>query len=153
MAEILKAQLYDLDEIYQIETEAFGGDAYSKKMLKNQIQSPHNYFIVLKEPDDRTQSMVIVGYITIQFRKNHKVLRLYNFAVRKECRGFGYAERLYNTVMFPLQEFYYTKINLEVKVTNTPAIKFYERHGFKIDREIPFYYHDGQSAYKMSKVL
>ena len=173
MTEILPATVNDLKQIYEIELEAFSlpeveennegdfvfclpndentGDAFSKRSIRYQIQSPNFYFFVIKEIEPNKDT--VIGYITIHIKKNSKTLRLYNFAVRKECRGYGYAEKLYNTVMFPLEEYYYNKIDLEVKVTNTPAIKFYERHGFKIDHEIPYYYHDGQSAYKMSKIL
>lgn len=142
MINLTTAKPNHIDQIFAIETEAFGGDAYTKSSMKYQIKSPSNYFIVL-EDDNK-----IVGYITIRTRKNNKTMRLYNFAVHKDYRGKGYAKELFTVLLNLLQ--LYNKAYLEVKVTNTPAIKFYKKNGFQIEYEIPFYYHDGSSAYKMS---
>lgn len=44
-------------------------------------------------------------------------------------------------------------INLEVKVENEDAIRFYNRHGFTIIKTIIDYYGVGKNAYHMQKVL
>ncbi len=46
-----------------------------------------------------------------------------------------------------------TKITLEVRVDNLPAIEFYKRNGFTIVGVIPKYYTDGSSGYAMEKPL
>ena len=40
-------------------------------------------------------------------------------------------------------------ITLEVRVSNTPAINFYKKHGFEIETVKPHYYDNGEDAYYM----
>ncbi len=45
------------------------------------------------------------------------------------------------------------RINLEVRVTNQPAITLYEALGFEKRKVLPQYYGDGEDAYLMSKLV
>ena len=45
------------------------------------------------------------------------------------------------------------KITLEVKVTNTPAIRLYMKNGFIPVGVKPAYYHDGSDAIYMQRTL
>ena len=42
-----------------------------------------------------------------------------------------------------------TTIQLEVRTTNTTAIRFYRRNGFEINETLTGFYNDGGSAYRM----
>lgn len=42
---------------------------------------------------------------------------------------------------------------LEVRISNKDAIRFYQRHGFRITGILDRYYSSGESAYTMQKVL
>jgi len=44
-------------------------------------------------------------------------------------------------------------LELEVRVDNKKAIKFYEKHGFKIINKILDFYQNGESAYTMKKQI
>ncbi len=44
-------------------------------------------------------------------------------------------------------------INLEVRITNDLAIKFYRNLGFEVMSVIPNYYEDGGAGYHMKKIL
>jgi len=44
-------------------------------------------------------------------------------------------------------------IDLEVRTDNKKAIKFYEKHGFKIVDKILDFYQNGESAYTMKKQI
>ena len=41
------------------------------------------------------------------------------------------------------------RIELEVRTTNTGAIRFYQRYGFMISHTLPRFYTDGEDGYKM----
>ena len=43
----------------------------------------------------------------------------------------------------------YPTIQLEVRTTNTNAIRFYERHGFVRTEHLPHFYNDGGDGYRM----
>ena len=44
-----------------------------------------------------------------------------------------------------------TKIRLEVRTTNIPAIRFYEKHNFDIITKLENYYDDASDAYLMTR--
>jgi ribosomal-protein-alanine N-acetyltransferase len=44
-------------------------------------------------------------------------------------------------------------INLEVRITNDSAIRFYRNQGFAVLSVIPNYYEDGGPGYHMKKLL
>lgn len=69
----------------------------------------------------------------------------------KQRRGVGsnllrHLITLFSTNQTPL-------IELEVKKTNTNAIRFYQKHGFHIIEEIPNFYQDGVAAFIMRRTL
>lgn len=67
-------------------------------------------------------------------------------------RGIGYS--LMVAGMNALKNVYDCKeVYLEVRVSNTPAIKLYEKLGFVRVRVIPSYYSDGEDAYLMAREL
>jgi len=43
------------------------------------------------------------------------------------------------------------RIELEVRVSNKDAIRFYERYGFRILHVLPAFYTDGEDGYKMMR--
>ena len=45
------------------------------------------------------------------------------------------------------------EIRLEVDVRNTPAIRFYERMGFRTTRTMADYYGAGRDGYRMTRRL
>lgn len=45
------------------------------------------------------------------------------------------------------------RIELEVRVSNEEAIRFYKRYGFEIAQRLPTFYTDGEDGYKMIKPL
>lgn len=71
----------------------------------------------------------------------------------------GYRRRRIGTALMKaaleaLRERYGCKeVYLEVRVSNEPAIKLYEKLGFRKVRIIPMYYLDGEDAYLMAKGL
>ena len=45
------------------------------------------------------------------------------------------------------------RIELEVRISNDEAIRFYKRYGFEISQLLPKFYTDGEDGYKMIKFL
>ena len=68
-------------------------------------------------------------------------------------RKKGIAEKLLNAVIGDAKERKIDKIFLEVRESNTPAIKLYEKLGFKIISERKKYYKNGETAKIMLKEI
>ena len=83
-------------------------------------------------------------------KKGHIV----SIAVLEGYRRRGIGRRLMENALRSLKEVYDCKeVYLEVRVSNMPAIRLYEKLGFKKVRIIPMYYLDGEDAYLMARPL
>ncbi|MCS7121224.1 MAG: ribosomal protein S18-alanine N-acetyltransferase [Archaeoglobaceae archaeon] len=91
----------------------------------------------------------IVGYIaTMDVDKNTG--KIISFAVKKEFRGKGIGSTLLKRAIERLRTKGKKKILLEVRVSNLQAQRLYKKFGFRIEKVLPSYYSDGESAYLMS---
>ena len=61
---------------------------------------------------------------------------LYTAAVLKSHRGVGIGAKLVREAERQLQHMGCTKINLQVRSTNTPVIGFYERLGYSVEERV-----------------
>ncbi|BCR85485.1 peptide alpha-N-acetyltransferase MAK3 [Aspergillus chevalieri] len=70
-------------------------------------------------------------------------------AVRAEYRGKGIATKLVRMSIDAMTERDADEIALETEITNTAAIKLYERLGFLRSKRLHRYYLNGNSAYRL----
>ncbi|KAI9836159.1 MAG: N-alpha-acetyltransferase mak3 [Sclerophora amabilis] len=70
-------------------------------------------------------------------------------AVRKEYRGQGIATKLVRMAIDAMIERNADEIALETEITNTAAIKLYERLGFLRSKRLHRYYLNGNSAFRL----
>lgn len=132
-----RAEAKDITDIFYVETRCFKSP-WSMDSIKEDITGNERAVYVVAEEDGR-----IVGFCAMHtiFDEGH----IMNVAVLPEYRGRRIAERLLKT-MFGLSPgtAHYT---LEVRVSNAPAIKLYDRLGFRCFGLRPGYYEDtGESA-------
>ncbi len=105
----------------------------------------------------------IVGYVMSRVERSlgfikrslpKKVGHVVSIAILPEYRRRGIGTRLMIEVMRRLKDVYGAKeVYLEVRVSNEPAIKLYEKLGFQKVRRIRFYYLDGEDAWLMAREL
>jgi len=136
----------DIARIAEIEASLFKDKAWSLELIRNELESPENLVIVVK--DDFSE---IVGYIIIRIILDEaEVLR---FGVKKENQGKGIGKRLFMTALDELRRRGIKKIFLEVSVDNVKAQRLYEKFEFKKVGERKDYYSLGKSAFIMCKIL
>ena len=82
-----------------------------------------------------------------------KVSHLLSIAVLKKYQGMGIGSGLLKEYLRRLAEDGFNISYLEVRVSNTKAIRLYEKFGYKKLRVLPFYYLDGEDAYLMVKEI
>ncbi|RLE82464.1 MAG: ribosomal-protein-alanine N-acetyltransferase [Thermoprotei archaeon] len=81
-----------------------------------------------------------------------KLGHVISLAVLPHARRKGLGTNLMLTSMKAMKEVYGAKeFYLEVRVSNLPAIRLYERLGFRVVRIIRGYYSDGEDAYVMAR--
>ncbi len=82
-----------------------------------------------------------------------KETRILLMAVRPESRNRGIGTMMLNELISRCFRMDIKTVNLEVRVTNERAIRFYKTHGFETLSLLPSFYEDGGAGYHMRKML
>lgn len=138
------AKSSDLDDIYELDVQTFAMP-WSKEALSYDILENDNAFVIVAEYEGE-----FAGYADIWTVLDEADLN--SIAVRVDFRrkGIGYAIMLAMTEMLSANGV--ATINLEVRVSNMPAIKLYKKYGFKECGVRPGYYLDnGEDALIMKR--
>lgn len=152
---IRPAKEQDLDMIVALNRAALP-ENYMPEFFENLLRIYGEYFLAA-EMEGR-----IIGYVMCRvelgmtnlnsfgiMKKGHIV----SLAVDNEQRRHGIGQAMMEEVMKRMRATGLKECFLEVRVTNEPAIKLYERVGFKIVKRISNYYSDGTDGYIMAVAL
>ena len=133
---IEKMQKSDVDSVFEIEKTAYGEHHWSKDAFYNEVNNNISCYFSAKNPENSE----IVGYLGSWMIVDE--CHITNVAVALNYRRQKIAQQL----LVALIDECYTKlikyITLEVRVSNTPAIKLYEKFGFKSVGVRKKYYQD-----------
>lgn len=149
---IRRCEERDLDSVVNINMATLP-EHYSDYFFESLLRELPEAFIVA-EVDDK-----VVGYIMCKIEFGFSNFRKLGFvkkghvvsvAVLDEHRGKGIGKALMlegtNGVLCRKSD----EIYLEVRVSNTHAIRMYQRLGFQIKSRLRSYYRDGEDAYLMA---
>ena len=139
--EIRRMTLEDLPEIMKMEKELFTAP-WSEYMFFKEIKSQYAYVLVNKNNEQ------IIGYVC--GLKLFGELSITNLAVKKEFQRCGFGEKLIKYIINKLLEEKCFKFFLEVRESNHPAIKLYEKFGFEqIGIQVNYYNNPVENAVMM----
>jgi ribosomal-protein-alanine N-acetyltransferase len=127
----------DLPEVLDIERESFPSP-WTEGMFTRELNSTHS--VCLAARVNIEEKIVIVAYIIFWLVANE--VHLHNLAVKKEYRRQGLAFKLMETMTEIAGENEITDQTLEVRKSNTEAIKLYQKCGFVVKGIRPLYYTD-----------
>lgn len=138
------AKSSDLDDIYELDVKTFAMP-WSKEALSYDILENDNAFVIVAEYEGE-----FAGYADIWTVLDEADLN--SIAVSKDFRRKGIGD----AIMFAMTEMLSANgvesINLEVRVSNMPAIKLYKKYGFNECGVRPGYYLDnGEDALIMKR--
>ncbi len=121
---IRKMNLLDLQNISKSLQTDFD-NFWNLDILKEELQCSNSlYFVSIDESTNN-----ILGFVGIKTIFNEADLM--NIVIRKSSRNCGIATKLLNHVISEAKLLGITVIHLEVESNNYPAIKLYEKFGFK----------------------
>lgn len=130
-----------LDGVVKIEKECFS-HPWSRDDLEKQIELETSYFLVAMVDD------TVAGYMGLQVFSGEGYVT--NVAVLPEYRKQGIAQKLIEEQLKTPMDF----ISLEVRESNAPAIKLYEKMGFQNMGIRPKFYSDPtENAIIMTKEI
>lgn len=116
---------------------------WSYNVLKQELENDKTKYIIAKEKNE------VVGFAGISVIFDEATLN--NIVVKKSCRGRGIGGELLETLIDLCSDLKLKSFTLEVNVENTPAIKLYEKFGFKNLGIRKKYYNNSTDAYIMTK--
>lgn len=138
------AKSSDLDDIYELDVQTFAMP-WSKEALSYDILENDNAFVIVAECEGE-----FAGYADIWTVLDEADLN--SIAVRVDFRRKGIGDAIMLAMTEMLSANGVATINLEVRVSNIPAIKLYKKYGFKECGVRPGYYLDnGEDALIMKR--
>ncbi len=138
------AKSSDLDDIYDLDVQTFAMP-WSKEALSYDILENDNAFVIVAEYEGE-----FAGYADIWTVLDEADLN--SIAVRVDFRRKGIGDAIMLAMTEILSANGVATINLEVRVSNMPAIKLYKKYGFNECRVRPGYYLDnGEDALIMKR--
>ncbi|WP_459893187.1 ribosomal protein S18-alanine N-acetyltransferase [Hydrogenobaculum acidophilum] len=134
-----------LDEVIEINNISFTTDAWNEQGFYREFSLDYSKKWVGIE-----DGKVVVYAI---FWCHGAEAFMMTFAVHPDYRSKGVASYFLTEVFKLLKEENIDYVELDVRKSNLPAINLYKKLGFKIERERPSFYSDGENAFVMSKEL
>lgn len=116
---------------------------WSYNVLKQELENSNTTYIIAKENNQ------VVGFAGIMTCLDEATLN--NIVVKKSCRGRGIGGELLDSLIDLCSELKMKTLTLEVNVSNLPAIKLYEKFGFKNCGLRKNYYNNSNDAIIMTK--
>mgnify|MGYP002744291764 FL=1 len=138
------AKSSDLDDIYDLDVQTFAMP-WSKEALSYDILENDDAFVIVAEYEGE-----FAGYADIWTVLDEADLN--SIAVRVDFRRKGIGDAIMLAMTEMLSANGVATINLEVRVSNMPAIKLYKKYGFNECGVRPGYYLDnGEDALIMKR--
>lgn len=138
--EIKKMTLRDLDEISN-NLNNFD-DFWTVGIFKEELNNPNCHYIIAIDNNE------IVGFAGISCVIDESTIN--NIAVRSDKRNCKIGSLLLENLIIISRNLHSSFLTLEVNVNNTPAIKLYEKFGFKNLGIRKNYYNGDTNAYIMT---
>ena len=95
----------------------------------------------------------ILAFLIMEVHRTRRTATIVTLDVREGSRRNGYGSQLLKRSEEILADHGVEFYELQVDVTNQSAIRFYEKHGFRIVRTLRHYYANGHDGYLMVKEL
>lgn len=135
---IVNGTLQELDSFYEIEQACFP-HPWSKEAVAEELASCHTLCLGAKE-EDRLVGICFLSAVTGD---------LLQIGVLPDYRNKGIGKQLLQEALIHAKEQGVTEVFLEVRVSNSPARRLYERLGFTEISLRKGYYHDGEDGIVM----
>lgn len=140
-----RAVLKDLYGIFAVEKESFS-NPWSLNTLRQEFEHAFSRIFVCRKNDE------VIGYICAWQVADE--IHLLKIAVAGKWRRKGLGSALLKKLIALARESGVSLVYLEVRDSNVAAIKFYEKHGFRVVGRRKGYYRDsGEDALLMARKI
>lgn len=138
------ATLSDLDAIMALENASFPTDAWSAAMMREELASPHGWYVVDEEGER------LVGYAGLRAVRGARDADVQTIAVAATARGRGRGRALLSELLGEAVRRDVHQMFLEVRADNPVAQALYASEGFvEVGRRPRYYQPDDVDAIVM----
>jgi len=151
-----RATLDDLDAIMALETSTFASDAWSRSMMRDELASPHGYYLVAdgEAGAGGAPPHPLAGYAGLLAPAGSGQADIQTIAVAPEARRHGLGRALVVALLDEARAREAAEVFLEVRADNPNARALYDSLGFEQIAVRPQYYQpDGVDAHIMRREL
>lgn len=141
------ALLADLDGIVALEHRIFSYNQLTRASLRHFIRAPTADLIVAEA------ATVLLGYALVCFRVRSRTARLYSICSDNASGRRGVGRELLKHAEMRARARRCSRMQLEVKDDNEPAIALYRAMNYHEFGRYEEYYEDGRSALRFEKSL
>jgi ribosomal-protein-alanine acetyltransferase len=134
----------DLDAIMALERASFPGDAWSDAMMREELASPHGWYVVVEEAGR------LIGYAGMRAPRGAADADIQTIAIAESGRGRGRGRALLRTLLEEAARRGVRNVFLEVRADNPVAQSLYTSEGFfEVGRRARYYQPDDVDAIVM----
>lgn len=143
-----RAVAEDTLAIEEIERACFThpGDTFDRRRIRSLTKNPKAIVLVAC---DVTGNLLGWAVALTRRHRNGVTGRVYGLAVHARSRGMGLGRLLTERILKALRRRGVSRICLEVRADNLPAISLYRKLGFRDDKTMSHYYAKGVHALHM----
>ena len=124
---IVPLSINHIDEVYAIEIQSFS-DPWSKQSFVELLSSP--FAVCFTAVDAENEVEEVIGYIIMYHIFSEG--QILNIAVKETHREKKVATEMFNAVLEYARNVSIETLTLEVRESNSPAIRLYTKLGFKL---------------------
>lgn len=124
----------DLDAIMALEHASFPTDAWSPAMMREELSSPHGFYVVVEEAGR------LVGYAGLRAVRGARDADIQTITISESARGRGRGRALLGTLLDEAVGRGVHDVFLEVRADNPVAQALYASEGFAEVGRRPRYY-------------
>ena len=138
------ATVADLDAIMALERASFPADAWSAPMMREELASPHGWYVVVEEGGR------VIGYAGLRAPRGATDADIQTITIASGSRGRGRGRALLRELLEEAARRRITAAYLEVRADNPVAQSLYASEGFtEVGRRARYYQPDGVDAIVM----
>ena len=145
MIKVRKFQPNDMFSVIKLASETLT-ENYSSSLFNYFCETFPQGFIVAEKHHK------IIGFI-VGMPTSLENARILMLSISEAQRRQNIGSELLKQFLIEAAQQNIENIELEVRTDNTKAIKFYEKHGFKIIDKLPKFYQNEEDAYTMKKTI
>jgi ribosomal protein S18 acetylase RimI-like enzyme len=137
----------DIAALVDIEQACFVSDRLSRRSFRHLLTEGNAVTLI----DDGENGLR--GYITVLFRADVSLARIYSIATAPDCMGQGVARALLAAAEQLALARNCVAMRLEIRKDNVASQQLFLRHGYAVFGEHAAYYEDGMDALRFEKSL